>query len=292
MRNNEDRLSAPPQAEAPPATSPPPVTTPKKENVTPPVDPLQFVTPTEFVELPSKGKFYPEGHALHNQEVVEIKYMTAKDEDILTSRALLKKGLAIDRFIQNIIVDKSIKVEDMLVGDKNAIIIASRINGYGREYKTRVTCPACGESGQNVFDLGESEMGSLDLEDCSHEYAGNGLFIISLPKMKADVKVRLLTGADEKKLSQIQERARKQNLPERSLTTQFRMFIVAVNENDDPSLVNSLIENMPASDSRYLREEYKKLSPNVEMKQWYSCSICGNEAEMEVPFTTDFFWPK
>ena len=105
------------------------------------MDPLQFVTPTEFVELPSKGKFYPEGHALHNQEVVEIKYMTAKDEDILTSRALLKKGLAIDRFIKNIKEDKSnprIHISQHKAIDTkiptHSILVCGREKGGGKSY--------------------------------------------------------------------------------------------------------------------------------------------------------------
>jgi len=291
MRNNEERLGARPTADAPPLPSLP--SAPEKQNITAPDPaPLHFVTPTEFVELPTKGKFYPEGHPLHNEEVIEIKYMTAKDEDILTSRSLLRKGLAIDRFIQNVIVNKNIKIDDLFVGDKNAIIVASRINGYGQEYETRVTCPVCNESSENTFDLGETKTNSIDLDNCSHKHVGSGQFVIKLPKMKVDVTVRLLTSADERRITQIQERARKQKLPEKNLTTQFKLFIVSINENNDSAVIDSLIQNMPAADSRYLREEYKKFVPNIDMKQWYSCAICGNEAEMEVPFTTDFFWPK
>ena len=116
---------------------------------------LDFATPTEFVELPSKGRFYPEGHSLYQQETIEIKYMTAKDEDILTSPTLLKKGMAVDRFLQNVILDKRIKVSSLLSGDKNAILVASRINGFGHEYTTKVTCPACAAVSENAFDLSE-----------------------------------------------------------------------------------------------------------------------------------------
>ena len=133
MRNNQDRLGAVNKGEEPPVQQ-----QPQQVEQT-----LQFVTPTEFVELPSRGKFYPEGHPLHNTEIIEIRHMTAKDEDILTSAALLKKGLAIDRFLQNIIVDKSINIADLLVGDKNAIIVASRISGYGAQYEAGISCPSC-----------------------------------------------------------------------------------------------------------------------------------------------------
>ena len=113
MRNNQDRLSG---LAGEGAAQEPPVQQQQAEQ------PLQFVTPTEFVELPSAGRFYPEGHALHGAETIEIRHMTAKDEDILTSRSLLKKGVAIDRLLRNVIVDRSIKVDDLLIGDKNARI--------------------------------------------------------------------------------------------------------------------------------------------------------------------------
>ena len=94
---------------------------------------LSYVAPTEHVELPSEGRYYPPGHPLYKQDTVEIRYMTARDEDILSSQALLRKGLAIDRFLQNVIVDKSINIEDLLIGDKNTVLIAARVTGYGSE---------------------------------------------------------------------------------------------------------------------------------------------------------------
>ena len=97
-------------------------------------DLFSFVTPTTFVDLPSKGRFYGEAHPLHQSDTIEIRHMTAKEEDILTSEALLKKGIAVDRMLQSVVVDKRIKVRDLLVGDKNAMIIASRITGFGPQY--------------------------------------------------------------------------------------------------------------------------------------------------------------
>ena len=128
-RNNQGRTGAPKRPE--PADVP----------VTPPAGGFSFATPTEFVELPTQGKYYPEGHPLHGEESIEIRYMTAKDEDILTSETLLKKGLAIERLLQSVIVNKAIDVNTLYVGDKNAILIAARITGYGNQYTTRTLCP-------------------------------------------------------------------------------------------------------------------------------------------------------
>ena len=89
--------------------------------------------PTEIVELPSKGHFYINGHPLSSGKV-EIKYMTAKEEDILTSENLIRQGTVIDKLLESLIVDKSIKVDDLLTGDKNALMVASRILAYGKDY--------------------------------------------------------------------------------------------------------------------------------------------------------------
>ncbi len=139
MRNNSDRLqrnSAPDDAPVEAAT--------KSGNI------FDFVAPTEIVDLPSKGKFYPEGHPLHGVDQIEIRFMTAKDEDILSSPTLLKKGIAIDRFLQNIILDKTIDVRSLLIGDKNALIIASRITGFGHEYPVGMTCSALAAISTNM----------------------------------------------------------------------------------------------------------------------------------------------
>ena len=128
MRNNQSRIGNRQPQQAP---SPAPV----QSN-------LSFAVPTEFVELPSKGAFYPSGHPLHNQETVEIKFMTAKEEDILSSTALLKKGLALDRLMENILV-LDIDPTDLLVCDRNAIMIAARISSYGSDYNANIVCPHC-----------------------------------------------------------------------------------------------------------------------------------------------------
>ena len=113
MRNNDERTGAVQQTD-----SPAPAQTQKGLS-----NNLSFVAPTEFVEIPSRGKFYPQGHPLHGKQTVEIKHMTAKEEDILTSQTLLKKGVALDRFLQSVMLDKSIDISTLLVGDKNALIV-------------------------------------------------------------------------------------------------------------------------------------------------------------------------
>ena len=282
FRNNEDRVGARV------SDSLPVESTNAKPN-----QEFSFATPTQFVDLPSKGLFYSEGHPLHGKDTIEIRFMTAKDEDILTSRTLLQKGIALDRLLQNVIIDKSINTDTLLIGDKNALIVATRITGYGSDYSARVTCPICGTVCTHVFDLDALETTSAnDLESLDVTSEENGTLSFELPKSKVRVAVRPITGEDERKLQGIAEAKRKHNLPESPLTDQMRVMLFSVNDSTDTNVINSFIENMPASDSRHLRTVYSKTIPDVNLNQSFACSACGAEEEVMVPFTADFFWPR
>ena len=279
-RNNGDRLGAPhtqvsnaPIGEAPPNPA------------------MAFSTPTTFVDLPSKGSLYPEGHPLHGCEQIEIRFMTAKEEDILTSEALLKKGIAIDRMIQSVILDKRIKVEELAVGDKNAIIIAARISGYGNDYEVGVSCPACGARTEYTFDLERATIqDGQDYGDFNIEKTENNTFVITTPSLKAQVEMRPMYGVDEKYLTQLAANRKAKKLPSTSTTDQLRRLIVSVNGNTDGTYRESFITNAPARDTRYLRQAYRKVMPNIDLTQEFVCSSCGTETEMAVPLTAKFFW--
>lgn len=250
------------------------------------------MVPTEFVELPSGGRFYTEGHPLHGQTSLEIKQMTAKEEDMLTSRTLLKKGVALDRVIDSVIIDRRIDADQLLVGDKNAIIISTRVSGYGSDYATQVTCPNCNASQEYTFDLNETKVyhgenaHAFKLEDHN-----DGTFTANLPKTNINVRFRLLTGQDEKRMLAQLEDARKRKKPEQTVTLQLRNMLISVEGDDSPATISYLIENIPSADARHLRNAYKLAAPNVDLKQHFECSECNHEQEMEVPLTADFFWP-
>ena len=293
-RRNEERLGIP-QPGAKGATGDPPITS----NTEAPTDILSYVNPTELVDLPSQGKFYAEGHPLHNQECIEIREMTAKQEDILTSKSLIQKGVVLDRLVQSVIVDRAIKTEDLFVGDKNAILIALRISGYGADYQTKLTCPACAEVDKFEFDLTTSHVTPpFVAEECEDESvasavtpAHDGTYFIRLPKTGMEAEVKLLTGRDERKIVATQEMKKKKKLPENSLTDLFRCIIVSVSGVEDKEIINKFLEIMPAKDSRFLRKAFNKITPNIDLTQEFVCGNCQHEQEMEVPFTTDFFWP-
>ena len=252
---------------------------------------LSFVVPTEFVDLPSGGRFYPEGHPLHAQECVEIKQMTAKEEDILTSRALLKKGIALDRVIESVIIKKGIKPLDLLIGDRNAIIVATRVSGYGHEYTTNVTCPQCNSAQKYDFDLNEAAVyHGEDIDQLEVTDHDDGTFSTILPRSAFDVRFRLLTGRDEKVLVESVERARKRKGPEKNITTQLANMVVSINGEDDRHTVSEAVEGLPSLDARHLRLSYKLAAPNIDLSQHFECEECGHEETMEVPLTADFFW--
>jgi len=285
-RNNRDRLGAP-------APSDPSSAAVQTANAAAEKQGLSFVVPTEFVELPSRGKYYAEDHPLHNQEVVEIRHMTAKDEDILTSRSLLKKGLAIERLIQSVLVDKNVDVNSLLIGDKNAILVQTRIHAYGADYETRAICPACSAEGSNNFDLMEvginygDSWADMNIEGPTE----NSTFLIKLPKTGYQAEVRLLNGYDEKHVMKVVENRKKHRLQETPITTQMKQFVVSVDGYNSKNELNNFIDNMPTLDAQYLRVAYNSLVPNVDMALPFVCAECGTDSRLEVPFTADFFWP-
>tara|TARA_Y100000592_G_scaffold61510_1_gene96090 strand:+ start:14496 stop:15368 length:873 start_codon:yes stop_codon:yes gene_type:complete len=286
-RNNQDRFGGP---LSPDTDTPPPEVYQQQEEASPT---MSYVAPTELVELPSKGKFYPQGHPLHGQESIEIRHMTAKDEDILVNQSYLKKGIAIDKLLENVIVNKAIKTDDLLIGDKNALVVATRVTGYGSEYITKVACPSCGSTSDNEFDLEEAKViNNPDLASYDAEQTENGTFLITLPRTGAVVEVKPQTGADEKKIVSQSEVRKKHRLPPLGLTDQIKGYVLSVTHNGNPVTVSEFVDNMPALDSKFLRTTYKNIMPNVELVQHYECSSCGFEQALEVPFTTDFFWPK
>ena len=219
--------------------------------------------------------------------------MTAKDEDIITSPALLKRGLAVERLIQNLIVDSTIHSQDLLVGDRSAVIMAARIGAYGSDYSTNITCPRCSAVTDATFDLNEITSYSGDeWGDFAIEETPNGTFLITLPRSGAKVEIRLTTGRDEKLLQQTQKKKKKYNIAEGNTTEIMKLFVTSVNGATGRAEITKFIENMPAYDARYLRVAHTKVTPKVDTTQEYICNQCQYETELEVPFTTDFFWPK
>jgi len=255
-----------------------------------PTSVLDFVTPTEFVELPSAGLLYAADHPFHNQKNIEINYMTAKDEDILTSQTLLRQGLALERLLENVLSNYDVDPKTLLVGDRNAILIAARTTGYGPIYKTNVTCPSCGVKTKYNFDLTQAKIYSGDNHgDKKIKRTKNGTYVVKLPLTKVDVEMKVMTGVEE---TQIGDEIREEpSLFESMYTSQLQRLIVSLNDETEPAVINRFVELMPAVDSRFLREANAAVTPNIDLTQQFKCESCDHTQKMGVPFTVDFFWP-
>ena len=162
--------------------------------------------PTELVPLPSNGKVYPPDSPLYGKSALEIRPMTAREEDILTSRALIKKGTVITELIRSCLIDKSIDPNKMISGDRNAIMTSLRITGYGNDYNIEVDCPACGERSKQLFDLTALPLKRLTCEPVN---SGQNVFEFTLPYTKKVVKFKFLDGHDETQINKLQERSKK-----------------------------------------------------------------------------------
>ena len=177
--------------------------------------------------LPSKGVIYPATSALHNKEALEIRPMTAREEDILMSRAYIKKGIVINKLIESCLTDKSINVEELIAGDKTALMVALRITGYGAEYGVEATCNECGASNETQFDLSTLPIKTLQVEPVTN---GSNEFEVVLPTTKKSVIVKFLDGYDEKEMNIISFRMHLKTIQASALKTSFEVLKDVLND--------------------------------------------------------------
>ena len=242
----------------------------------------EYKFPTEIVDLPSKGHFYVQGHPLSSGQV-ELKYMTAKEEDILTSQNLIQKGVVIEKLLQSLIVDKSIKIEDLLIGDKNAIMVAARVLGYGKNYQFTY------DGEEQSCDLTSLEPVDIDFSKFPH---GKNQFEYKLPNSERDITFKLLTGADEneidKEIKALEKISKEQGF---ELTTRLKYMITSVDGKSEPSYINNFVENEFLSvDSFEFRKYLSSITPDMDMSTTITDSN-GKEQVITVPVTVRFFWP-
>jgi hypothetical protein len=254
---------------------------------------VEYKFPTEVVDLPSKGKLYPEGHPLKSG-TIELKYMTAREEDILTSQNLIQKGVVLDRLLQALIVTPC-NYDDILIGDKNAIMVAARVMGYGSEYKVEIEDPYTpGEKQETIIDLQDLQDSDIDWSIVGEENA----FDFELPTSRRNVTFKLLTHGDEGKIAD-EVKALKKNFKTRGyagvdsqLSTRLKHMIIAVDGDATPKTIREFVDNEFLSrDTRAFREQIKKVSPDIDMTFTFVSDITGQEREMSIPLGVNFFWP-
>lgn len=246
--------------------------------------------PQEVVPLPSMGKVYSTDSKLYGLESVEIKAMTAKEEDILTSRALLKKGTVITELIKSCIIDRSIDPLQLLSGDRNALMIAIRITGYGPEYNSELECSECGIKSGHSFDLGSLPIKRLEIEPVQ---PGTNLFEYELPYSKKRVRFKFMTGRDEEEIMVMNEKQKKMALgTESNVTTNLLYAIASIDGVTDRAKIAAFVKNMPARDSLSLREYIRENEPGIIMRQDTVCDACGHTEEVSMPLGVTFLWPQ
>ena len=239
--------------------------------------------PSEVIDLPSEGKLYPKEHPCSDGKI-EIKYMTAKEADILTSQNLIKKGVVIDRLMDSLILTPGVKSDDLILGDKNAVMVAARILAYGPEYVCDVVNPNTSETMNHTFNLA----------DCPFKKLPEGItenkFEVDLPISKKKVTFKLLTGKEEIMINEELKASEKINAEVKpELTTRLRHTITSVDGDDSQSTINGFVQNLLARDSMYLRKEIQKNSPDIELEQ--EIDIEGESVKVNIPMTVGFFWP-
>ena len=246
----------------------------------------EFKYPTETVMLPSKGHFYAEDSPLSKGEV-EIKYMTAKEEDILTSTNLIANGTVVDKLMESLIVHEGVTYKDLTTGDATAVLMASRVLAYGKDYPISVTCDQCKETMEHVVDLSQLETPDelVDVDD-------NGNYSFKTPA-GLDVTIKTLTRGEEMKLEK-DLKAMENKLGKgtsKEITSRMRSIIVSINGVTDKSELTKMIQNLVIRDSRFIREELKKINPSVDMDIVILCDNCGNRITGGIPIGVDFLWP-
>jgi len=241
----------------------------------------KFQFPTEIVELPSKGLVYPSTNPLSSGKI-EMRYMTAAHEDILTNQSYIQNGTVLDKLIESLIVSK-INYGDIIVGDKNALLIAARVLGYGKDYEFTY-------KGENVtVDLSTLEPKPIDE---SLFTPGKNEFEYELPSSGTKITFKLLTHSDENKINQELQGLKKINKnasPESS--TRFKYMITSVNGDSTTKTIREFVDNyFLAKDTRSLREYIKLIQPDIDMKFDFE-GPNGLEEGLTIPMGISFFWP-
>ena len=237
-----------------------------------------FKFPTEEVDLPSKGLIYSKDNPLSCGKV-EMKYMTAKEEDILSNQAYIQKGIVLDKLLKSLIINDKINIDDLIIGDKNALLIASRVLGYGKDYKIMVK--------DSEYTIDVSTLDNKPINENEYE-AGKNEFSFTLPTAGTIITYQLVTGKLEKAIDREVAGLKKINKESSTgLSTRYKHMILSVDGNEEKKYIREWVDTaFLARDSRALREHIKDSQPDVDLSY-----ILDNGEEVVIPIGLNFFWP-
>ena len=247
--------------------------------------------PTEIIDLPSKGLVYPEGHPLRDGRV-EMKYMTAKEEDILSSQSLIKKGIVLDRLFQSLIIGNGegapFDYDDLVVGDKNAVMVASRVLGYGKDYDVQINVPQLDEPYKLTVDLTQLNDKEFDVE--VFEKHGNNI-PFELPISKNVVTLKVLNGRDEKSIDHMLKTKRGQI--ERNNSTRLKYIITSVDGDSERKTIDTFVdEYLLSQDSLAIKKYIAEIQPDVDLRVKVDIPDEDISEFFDIPIGLSFFWPR
>ena len=242
--------------------------------------------PTEIIDLPSKGLPYAKSNPLA-KGTIEMKYMTAKEEDILTNQSFIKQGVVLDKLFRALIVSP-IEYNDLLLCDKNAIMIAARVLGYGKDYDIKIESPLSGDEIEYTVDLTQLKENEIDWSVHSQ---GKNEFEFKLPHSQRTVTLQMITqrhqnqiDAEEKGLKKVKKTA--------GATTLLKHMITAIDGESDKSKIRHFIDQqLLAIDSRAIRQYYKKITPDIDFAIEVPDGESGDTFRHNLIPGLDFFWP-
>jgi hypothetical protein len=245
--------------------------------------------PTEVIDLPSKGYFYPKDNPLSSGQV-EIKYMTAKEEDILTSANLIQKGIVMDKLLEALVVS-DVNMNDVLIGDKNAIMVASRVLAYGKDYPITFTDGSSGRKREEIVDLTKLDDKKIDFKQFTKEVNEHDF---ELPVSKRKITFKLLAQSDERNIDaelKAMKKFTKESGIDPEITTRLKASIIALDGSRDRNEIIKFIDNeFLAVDSFAYRTHLTSMTPDVDLTIVVELDN-GEVEEVAVPVTARFFWP-
>jgi hypothetical protein len=294
MGRNSNRNRVPRQKE--PVTTPPRQVLPDIPQEKPNPFGLSFAVATEIVHLPSAGNFYSENSPLRGVETIELKAMTAKEEDIMINDSYIQQGIVFDKLIDSLLITPGVRASDFIDCDKVALLTAARKTGYGDELVINHQCHECGHSGEVSISLSKmlertkTEKFSIKEGDDWEYDQASGTISFELPVTKLNVAIRIMNNEDFEYLAKSRERKQKLSLPHSETIEFLRRVLVSANGETDPADLSKLTEVLPSADARKIKIIHNTNIPVFDTKQEVTCSECSATAEKEVPFSVGWFW--
>jgi hypothetical protein len=245
--------------------------------------------PSTSIPLPTRGHFYAEGHPL-SCGTIELKEMTAREEDILANPELIKKGKVLEKLLESLIIDKSIKIGEIFIPDTTAIFLSIRRFAYGDEYSAIITCPSCNQQNKVNINLGELKFKPFDFDNYPK---GQNVFSYTLPNSKKTITYKLLNQIDNDAIdAEITSLKKMSKDISKDLTTRLIYMITSIDGNYDKQSIRKFVDDeLKANDSYALRKHVRETNPDIDMSFDFACNNCNYERRVDIPIGASFLWP-